>query len=244
MVKKKDTEEEQKKKLVTEIILLMYPSIGINPPTRKETTLERENRERLEEAVDPSHTNNNPFTIHIESLTARLEKKSLEELAIILEERNKKADEHSAKIKNEFVSQVQEKIDMEKSIPGETDNLSIDMENIPENINKLLNDINNVLEGMKQGNKPESVRNIAKFIINYAEKCDKSFDRNSIPGKYVDFYDCVNKLTPSKLKISSATFKDYIKGKLGKCTDQEICKVTGKGNAPWPSLFPEIYKDT
>jgi len=58
MVKKKDTEEEQKKKLVTEIILLMYPSIGINPPTRKETTLERENRERLEEAVDPSHTNN------------------------------------------------------------------------------------------------------------------------------------------------------------------------------------------
>jgi len=87
MVTKKDSAEKQKAKLVNEIILVMH-GVNMNPQKENLTTLQRENRDRLERASDPSETKS-IFINYLESLKTRLENKSIEELSKILKEERK-----------------------------------------------------------------------------------------------------------------------------------------------------------
>jgi len=107
--------------------------------------------------------------------------------------------------------------------------------------NELQSNIRNLINSIEHGNKPELIREIVLKIIDYAETQSNDFDRYKITGTYKDLMECFEKLTGESLNISHVTFKNYVKGKLGKYNDSAICGVTGKSQHPWGSIFPYLY---
>lgn len=106
MRKNKDSTEKQKAELINKIISVKL-GVPIDPPEESLTILQKEDRDRLERAVMPSRQNNG-FVEVVESLKKRLERKSFEELSLILEEEERKVSlgasqsdkDHTTIIKN------------------------------------------------------------------------------------------------------------------------------------------------
>ena len=107
---------------------------------------------------------------------------------------------------------------------------------------RLQRSITAIANSTVHGQKPESIRKAVCEILKCASELDPELNIDALPGTTDHLHELCRKLSPELFKIGTRTFHDYLKGRLRKCTDEKLCRFTGKGESPWPQIFPEAFE--
>ena len=107
---------------------------------------------------------------------------------------------------------------------------------------RLQQSITEIANSLVRGQKPESIRMAVRAILECVSELDPELNIDALPGTAGHLLELCRRLAPELFNIVTRTFQDYLKGHLRKYTDKKLCRFTGKGESPWPQIFPEAFE--
>ncbi len=106
----------------------------------------------------------------------------------------------------------------------------------------LLRHLNQKASSVYHGKKPEKMREAVTLILDFAKEQKPDLDYKVLPGRNAALLELCQRLCPRLFEVSPRTFHNYLKGDPRKYRDKKICSFTGRGENPWPEIFPDAYK--